>query len=171
MTSWALESSPSFRLYEGCLHRRQGRKGLHVPIIFTSFGSLMVVIVPVAHLSGNRDSLFVERRTHDRKVASSNSGRSGGRIFFSRLNFVFWLLFGVRPTPVLPQWHEKDPRHSVKSAGCRLHLNTHRSLTQRSRSGQTMPLSYPETSSHATSQGTFGRSRLSSLGPCGLILA
>ena len=29
-----------------------------------------------------------ERRTRDRKVASSNPGSSGGRIFFSRVNFV-----------------------------------------------------------------------------------
>ena len=40
-----------------------------------------------------------------------------------------------------------------------------------------MPLSghgggtYPQTSSHATSRGTFGHSRLSSLSHCGLILA
>ena len=38
-----------------------------------------------------------------------------------------------------------------------------------------MPLccvgTYPETSSHATRQGTVGQSRLSSLSHCGLILA
>ena len=33
------------------------------------------------------------------------------------------------------------PGHSAKSAGGRLHLNTHTPLTQRSRSGLTMPLS------------------------------
>ena len=32
---------------------------------------------------------WLERRTRDRKVASSNPGRSGGRIGFSRVNFVF----------------------------------------------------------------------------------
>ena len=31
----------------------------------------------------------------------------------------------VPPPPVLPQWHVKDPCHSAKSAGGRLHLNTH----------------------------------------------
>ena len=36
-----------------------------------------------------RDGFLIERRTRDRKVASSNSGRSGGRIFFSRVNFVY----------------------------------------------------------------------------------
>ena len=36
--------------------------------------------------------------------------------FSSPVNFVCWLLFGVRSTPVLPQWHVKDPGHSAKSA-------------------------------------------------------
>ena len=39
---------------------------------------------------GSRRSLLVERRTRDRKVASSNPGRSGGRIFFFRVDFVCW---------------------------------------------------------------------------------
>ena len=47
----------------------------------------------------------------------------------------------VRSTPVLPQWHIKDPGHPAKSAVGRLHLNTHTPLAQRSRSGLTMPLS------------------------------
>ena len=65
---------------------------------------------------------------------------------------------------VLPQWHVKDPGHSAKSAGGRLHLNKHTPLTQRSRIGLTMPLSshsvgtYLDTSSHANCQGTFGHS-------------
>ena len=67
---------------------------------------------------------------------------------------------------MLPQWHVKDPTHSAKSADGRLHLNMHTPMTQQSLSGVTMPLSghgvgtYPETSSHATCQGTFGHSRL-----------
>ena len=109
-------------------------------------------------------SLLVERRTRDRKVASSKPGRSGGKMFFSRVNFVCWLLFGVHSTPMLPQWHVKDTDHSGKSAGGRLHLNTHTTLTQQSRCGLTMPLSrhsvgiFQETSSPATSQGTRGQS-------------
>ena len=79
--------------------------------------------------------------------------------------------------PVLPQWHENDPGLLAKSVGGRLHLNTHTPLTQRSRSGLTMPLSrqnvrtYLKTNSHATCQGTFGQMRLSSPNHCGLILA
>ena len=113
--------------------------------------------------------MLVERRTRDRKVASSNPGRSGGRIFISRVCFVCRLLFGVRSTPVLPQWHVKDPGHSAKSAGGRLHRKMHTPLTQRSRSGLTRPLSrhsvgiYQETSSHTTRQGTNTRSQSSQL--------
>ena len=98
-------------------------------------------------------------------------------MLFSRVTFVCSLLFGVRSTPVLPQWHVKDPGHSAQSVGGRLLLNTHTPLNQRSRSGLTMPLSrrsvgpYQETSSHATRQGTLGHSRLSSLNHCGLMLA
>ena len=110
---------------------------------------------------------WLERRTRGRKVAGWNPGRSGGRIFFSTVNFACWLLFGVRSTPVLPQWYVKDPGHSAKSTGGRLRLNTHTPLTHRSRSGLTMPLSrqsvgiYLETSSHASRQGKLGHSRLS----------
>ena len=46
------------------------------------------------------------------------------------------------PPPVLQQWHLKDPGHSAKSAGGRLHLNIHTPLTQQSRSGLTVPLSW-----------------------------
>ena len=84
---------------------------------------------------------WLERRTRDQKFACSNPGRSGGRIFFSRVNFVCRLLFGVCSTPVLPQWHVTDPDHCAKSAGSRLHLNTHTPLTHRSRNGLSMPLS------------------------------
>ena len=88
-------------------------------------------------------------------------------------------VFGVRSTPVLPQWHVKKKKtgHSAKSAGGRLHLNTHTPLTQRSRSGLTMPLSmhsvgtYQESSSYATREGTLGYSLLSSLTHRGVILA
>ena len=54
----------------------------------------------------------------------------------------------------LPQWHVKDPGHSAKNAGGKLHLKTHLPFIQRSRGRLSMPLSrhsvetYPETSSH-----------------------
>ena len=36
---------------------------------------------------------WLERRTRDWKVAGSNPCRSGGRIFFSRVDYLCWLLF------------------------------------------------------------------------------
>ena len=57
-----------------------------------------------------------------------------------RVTFVCWLLFGIRSTPVLKQWHVKDPGHYAKSASGRLCLSTHTLLTQRCWSELTMPL-------------------------------
>ena len=124
-----------------------------------------------------RGVLLVEHQTRDQKVAGSNPGRTDGRIFLSTVNFMYWLLFGVPSTPMLLQWHVKDPGHSDNNAGGRLHLNTHKPFTQRSRSGLTLSLSthsvgtYQEKGSHATRQGTVSHSRLRSLSQCGLILA
>ena len=86
----------------------------------------------------SRISLLVERQIRDRKVASSSLDRSGGRIFFSRANFVCWLLPGVRSISALPQWHAQDAGHSARSASGRLHQNMRTPLTERSRSRLTM---------------------------------
>ena len=108
----------------------------------------------------SRDSMLV--RAEDSWSKSLNPGRSRRRIFFSTVNSVCWLLFCVHSTPVFLQWHVKDPSHSAKSAGGRLHLNTHTPLTQQS--GLTMLLSmhsvgtYQEMSSHRTLQGTLSQS-------------
>ena len=105
--------------------------------------------------------MLVECWICNQKVASLNPGMSSRRIFFSRANFVRRLLFSVSSTPVLLQWHVKDPSHSDKSADGRLHLNTHTPMPQGSQSGLTMPLSRysvgtcPEMSSHTTCQGTL----------------
>ena len=40
---------------------------------------------------------WLERRTRDKKVAGSSPGRSGGKVFFSRVTFC------IRSTTVLPQ--------------------------------------------------------------------
>ena len=49
-----------------------------------------------------RIAQWLELRTRDRKIASSSSGSSGGRIF-SRVNFLCWLLFRYPFLPALPQ--------------------------------------------------------------------
>ena len=119
---------------------------------------------------GSRDNLLAEPQTPDRKVVSSNPGRSSRRIFFSRVNFLVLTLIWCLYHPLLWQWHVKDPNHSAKSAGGRLYMNTHVcTLNSPSQSRLTMLVcrhsvwTYQEMSSHATHQGTLGRSRLSSL--------
>ena len=45
-------------------------------------------VVCVSVILGAGIACWLERRTRDRKAASSNPGRSGGGIGFSRVNFV-----------------------------------------------------------------------------------
>ena len=95
----------------------------------------------VCAFQATQDSSLAERLAYDQEVASSNPGRSSKRIFFSRVNFVCWILFSVHSTPVLPKWQVKGPSYSAKSAGGKLHLKLHTPLIQQSRSGLTMLLS------------------------------
>ena len=83
--------------------------------------------------SSLNNGLLIECQTHDLDVVSSNPGRSGRKIFFSRVNFVYWPLLCVHFTPVLLQWHVKNPDHSAKSAG-----GMHTPLTQQIWNGLTM---------------------------------
>ena len=130
----------------------------------------------VGVLPGSRDSLLVESAglVIERLPVQIPAGAGGE---FSSPDLTLCAdLFGVCFTPAFRLWHVKDPGHSAKSVGGRLHLNMHTPLTKRSRSRLTTPQSghsvgtYPETSSHATCQGTCGHSNLSSLSHCGLIV-
>ena len=58
------------------------------------------------------------------KVVGLSPDRTGGRIFFSRVNFLRSYV-GICSTPELLQYHVKYSGHSAKSAGSRLQLNTH----------------------------------------------
>ena len=68
--------------------------GLVGPRIIVSFlaleaaGPALQLITRQLVVEGSRDGLSVERLTGDREVASSSPGRSGGGIFFSRVNFL-----------------------------------------------------------------------------------
>ena len=59
-----------------------------VGVDYVVSGNVSQLITPVSR-TGSRDSLLVERRTRDRKFASSNPGRSSGRSFFSRVKFLW----------------------------------------------------------------------------------
>ena len=68
---------------------------------------------------------MVEQQTHDRKVKAGIPSREQQVTFSSqKLTFCADCYFGIHSTPVLPQQHIKDPGHSAKGAGGRLHLHT-----------------------------------------------
>ena len=69
---------------------------------------------------------WLERRTRDRKVAGSNPCWSGGIIFFSRVDFLCWLLFRYPFHPRVTAVARKRSRSFCqKCTGGRLQLNTH----------------------------------------------
>ena len=57
---------------------------------------------------------WLERRTRDWKVAGSNPCWGGGRIFFSRVNFLCWLLFRYPFHPRVTAVARKRPRSSCQ---------------------------------------------------------
>ena len=58
-----------------------------------------------------------------------------------------------------PHWHVKDPGHSAKSAGGRLHLNTHTPLTQPSQSGPLSRHSVGTLSGNELTRSSSGNTR------------
>ena len=66
---------------------------------------------------------WLERRTRDWKVAGSNPCWNGGRIFFSRVDFLCWLLIRYPFHPRVTTVARKKSRSFCQK--CRLQLNTH----------------------------------------------
>ena len=63
----------------------------HTKSTFTRIKYYSSIVIILSCCLPSRVSLLVRSRTRDRKAASSNPGRSGGRIFFSRSTFLCWL--------------------------------------------------------------------------------
>ncbi len=63
---------------------------------------------------GSGDSSVVRASDFNRKVAGSNPCWSGGRIFFSRVNFLCWLLFRYPFHPRVTTVARKRPRSSCQ---------------------------------------------------------
>ena len=59
----------------------------------------------------------------DRSVAELRNWKAAGSIPRRESTFCSNSYFSNRFTPVLPQWHMKDPGHSAKCAGGRLRSN------------------------------------------------
>ena len=86
------------------------------------------VVVHAYHnmMEGARIAQWLERRTRDQKVLGLSPGRSGGRFFFSGVNFLCWLLFRYPfHSGIAAVARKRNPGHFAKSAGGRLQLNTH----------------------------------------------
>ena len=60
---------------------------VRITLTYLQFLFGLVILTFTRSSFPSRDSLSGEQRTRDRKLASSNPGRSGRRIFFSRVNF------------------------------------------------------------------------------------
>ena len=130
---------------------------------------LQITKILVLLLRGAGIACWKELRTRDRKVASSNPGRSVGRIFCSRLNFV--CCYSVSVPPPCYRSGSKRPRSFCQK--CRWQATLKHAYTLDLRKSQWVDYAsvqawcgtYMETCSHATCQGTFGHSH------CELILA
>ena len=116
---------------------------------------------------GTGIACWLERRTRDRKVASSNPGRSGRRIFFFRVNCACCLLFCVRSTPTsITAVARKRPQSFCQKCKRKVtpknayNLDLKKSEWADNAAVQAWCGSLSETSSHATRQGKLGHSRL-----------
>ena len=85
--------------------RRQSRRLMIFPHLHSTVDRFSFHLLTM----GTGIAQWLEHRTRDRKFAGSNPCRSGGRIFFSRVDFLCWLLFrypfhrsGTYKIPVIP---------------------------------------------------------------------
>ena len=63
-------------------------------VVFFFFN--LFLLLQACYIRWAQDSLLVVCQTHDRKIVGLNTSRSSRSIFFSRVNFLCWLLFSVR---------------------------------------------------------------------------
>ena len=88
-----------------------------------------IAVYKSSHPRGAGIAQWLERRTRDRKVAGSNPCWSGGRIFFSRVNFLCWLLFRYPFHPRVTAVTRKRPRSSCQK--CRWQVTAKHAYTLR----------------------------------------
>ena len=122
---------------------RQPRSFCNRSLIHTTVAQMMKLMCSLCWFKGSRDSLLVRVLDLWSSLLVWIPADAAGE-FSPPVNFVCWLLvlvlFSVHFIPDTAV-ARKYPGHSAKSAGGRLHLNTHTPLTQQSWSGMTMPLS------------------------------
>ena len=84
-------------------------------------------LVGKAATNGAGIAQWLERRTRDWKVAGSNPCWNGGRIFFSRVNFLCWLLFWYPFHPRVTAVARKRSRSSCQK--CRWQVTAKHAYT------------------------------------------
>ena len=94
------------------------------------FVFLKFKFLSVEHKSGGAGmAQWLERRTRDWKVAGSNPCWNGGRIFFSRVDFLCWLLFRYPFHPRVTTAARKKSRSFCQK--CRWHVTAKHAYTLR----------------------------------------
>ena len=83
---------------------------LALDLTMTTLMALLPVSVFSQRVEGAGIAQWLERQTGDRKVTGSNPCWSGRRIFFSRVNFLCWLLFWYPFHPRVTAVARKRPR-------------------------------------------------------------
>ena len=88
----SLNSSSSDAAFPSLISRTVSVDVKHHVYLLTYYAMKPSSVCPLSVLSttwGAGIAQWLERRTRDRKVPGSNPARSGGRIFFSRVNFLY----------------------------------------------------------------------------------
>ena len=88
-----------------------------VKLLALQFSHIHMCMAEQETWTGSGIAQWLERRTHDWKVAGSNPYRSGGRIFFSRVDFLCWLLFRYPFHPRVTAAARKRPRLFCQKRG------------------------------------------------------
>ena len=109
----------------GANFRLAGRVTLVAAALIVRLSSLWIQHSSVLQYRGAGIAQWLEHRTRDWKVGGSNPCWNGGRIFFSRVDFLCWLLFRYPFHPRVTTVARKKSRSFCQSAGGRLQLNTH----------------------------------------------
>ena len=88
--------------------------------IYCYFSAIYIFCFHFSPLHGAGIAQWLERRTRDWKVAGSNPCWNGGRIFFSMVDFLCWLLFRYPFHPRVTTVARKKSRSFCQKCRCQV---------------------------------------------------
>ena len=100
----------------------------YTPVKFWQMGQITLYVRNIS-IGGAGIAQWLEHRTRDWKVAGSNPCWNGGRIFFSRVDFLCWLLFRYPFHPRVTTVARKKSRSFCQK--CRWQVTAKRAYTLR----------------------------------------